>query len=140
MPDRLANLAHGLAIGGALCAAFKHGVATAAFCVIGGRNPYFWYPNTDARPHPAWASLASERLGLVEKELTGSLTPAQASRLATIRQQLDYIEDVEMGDHLDQLEQLAEASEKMSERIEDFTEQLRRVSPTVFAPRESKRR
>jgi hypothetical protein len=63
-------------------------------------------------------ALIDERNSLVEKMYKEDLTRKEEMRLTIVRWQLDIIDDAEIGEHLDELEQWAEVSEKFAKEIE----------------------
>ncbi len=89
---------------------------------------------------PEYDTFVAERNTLVHRHLDGVLSPREASRLSFLRWQLDRIEDAIEGDGLDRLESLVNQQELLAERIEEFENRLRTASPSVFTPRQSRRR
>ena len=69
-------------------------------------------------------SLMGERNALVKKKYQSILTETEARRLAYVTWQLDAIEDAQSGYVFDELEMLAEAQERLGERIEGYLQEL----------------
>jgi hypothetical protein len=74
-----------------------------------------------------YADLLEERQALVEKELAGTLTQRQGTRLTYVRWSLDRIEDARYGASFDELEARVAELEKFSEEVAKLHDDFQKV-------------
>jgi hypothetical protein len=72
--------------------------------------------------------LLLERQQLLDKELSGTMTPEEENRLAYVRWSLDRVDDARYGDGLDKLETIVQQYERFQRDIEKFHAELERLS------------
>ncbi|MCW5575707.1 MAG: hypothetical protein KIT13_06385 [Burkholderiales bacterium] len=74
--------------------------------------------------YQAWRK---ERQELVKKEVAGTLTRREETRLSYVRWSLDRIEDARHGEDLDRLEERISRYESFLNKLDNFRESLERV-------------
>ncbi|UBF26207.1 hypothetical protein K9N68_32640 [Kovacikia minuta CCNUW1] len=74
-------------------------------------------------------SLNAERNKLIDKKFQEGLSKTESNRLKYIRWQLDRIDDALLGEGLDRLELLVQRHEQLAQKLQEFTTQVKQITP-----------
>ena len=83
--------------------------------------------------------LATKRKNLVVKKFQNGLSARETKLLKYITWQLNRIDDSMMGEHLDRLESIAKAHERLARTVEEFATQVKQLVPKTSKHRGGRR-